>query len=357
MLAPAVTFVRDTSEAAVLAASQALCGATGPAFVTTATSPFAIMDVNDEWLATCGFSKREIVGETPAILQGPRTEADQLAKLMAGIGKGQRTEATLTNYAKNGDVLRNEVTITPLSLGAKGEGGAVTHFLAESVLTWLQPANVSFMDDTSEAAMLAVSEALRSAKGPAFVTTATHPFAIVCVNEDWLDTCGFSEHEVVGKTARMLQGARTEEAEVAKLMTGIREGMRTEVTMTNYTKFRDELRNEVTVTPLLLGAQGAITNFLAESVITPLGISYGDDVNMMRCKQEARSKKLRPDDEAKWRIDGDPINRGSWDLIGDEMRTKPKVYTKWRRPHHQNRDQQRPQEEMGRCSGTVITML
>ena len=120
----AVPAVCAASKAAVLAASEhsagghrgsertespvteALRGATGPAFVTTATSPFAIMDVNDEWLATCGFSIAlsdtciEVMGTAGGIRQGPHTELATLTNMMKGIGLGQRVEATLTNFSR-----------------------------------------------------------------------------------------------------------------------------------------------------------------------------------------------------------------------------------------------------------------
>ena len=94
---PCVSFVRNISES-VLAVSEALSGATGAAFVTAGTRPYTILDVNDAWLATCGFSKREVVGKTARIIQGPHTEVDELATLMKGVDQGQRTEVTLTNY-------------------------------------------------------------------------------------------------------------------------------------------------------------------------------------------------------------------------------------------------------------------
>ena len=94
---------RTVSESPV---TEALRGATGPAFVTTATSPFAIMEVNDEWLATCGFSIAlsdtciEVMGTAGRIRQGPHTELATLTNMMKGIGLGQRVEATLTNFSR-----------------------------------------------------------------------------------------------------------------------------------------------------------------------------------------------------------------------------------------------------------------
>ena len=61
--------------------------------------------------------------------------------------------------------MRNQVTVTPLSLGTKGEGGAITHFLAELVLA---PVG-TFVRDTSEAAVLAATQT------PRVEESVTHP--------------------------------------------------------------------------------------------------------------------------------------------------------------------------------------
>ena len=36
------------------------------------------------------------------------------------------------------------------------------------------------------------------------VTEGTHPFRILTVNQKWLDACGFTSEEVVGKTAALM---------------------------------------------------------------------------------------------------------------------------------------------------------
>ena len=79
------------SEAAVLAVSEALHGAKGPAFASTATHPFVMPSV-DAYDSKC-----EDVGNTVQPLQGPHTvpsEALEPTKLLkTGLGKEQRTEA------------------------------------------------------------------------------------------------------------------------------------------------------------------------------------------------------------------------------------------------------------------------
>ena len=87
--------------------------------MTAATQPFTILSVNDEWLARTRYLKQEVLGSTCArLLYGPGTEPAELARLLAGIAQGLRTEITLTNYTKDGHELRNELTVSPLRLGA-----------------------------------------------------------------------------------------------------------------------------------------------------------------------------------------------------------------------------------------------
>ena len=42
--------------------------ATKPQFVTEGAPPFRIVDVNQQWLQLCEFTRDEVVGSTPRIL-------------------------------------------------------------------------------------------------------------------------------------------------------------------------------------------------------------------------------------------------------------------------------------------------
>ena len=50
-----------------------------PAVLFSSKSPFPVLDVNDAWLSTCGFTREEVIGQTMKIIQGPRTGASRPA--------------------------------------------------------------------------------------------------------------------------------------------------------------------------------------------------------------------------------------------------------------------------------------
>jgi len=90
---------------------------TQPQFVTEASYPFRILSVNSAWLDFCGYEKSEVVGMTPKILQGPKTEKDQLLSLVAFVALRKSVVVQLTNYTKQGQPFLNTLRVEPMSIG------------------------------------------------------------------------------------------------------------------------------------------------------------------------------------------------------------------------------------------------
>jgi len=57
---------------------------------------------------------------------------------------------------------------------------------------------------------------------PQFVTEGTPPFRILAVNQIWLDTCGYQYDEVIGKTASIIQGPKTETPAKLQVMAAVK---------------------------------------------------------------------------------------------------------------------------------------
>jgi PAS domain S-box-containing protein len=71
-----------------------------------------ILYVNKRWQQVTGYSSEEVIGKTPRILQGPKSNKEALKLLKEALKQGKRFEGTTTNYAKDG----TEINMTWLSV-------------------------------------------------------------------------------------------------------------------------------------------------------------------------------------------------------------------------------------------------
>lgn len=73
-----------------------------------------------------GYSRQEVLGKTPRILQGPKTERKVLDTLKKQLSDGQSFFGQTVNYKKDGSEFINQWDIHPLT----DEGGNVTHWVS-----------------------------------------------------------------------------------------------------------------------------------------------------------------------------------------------------------------------------------
>ncbi len=85
-----------------------------------------IIYVNDAFERMTGFTRDEAIGQTPSILQGPRTQRSELHRIQKAFETHSPVRAELINYKKSGEEYWLELDIVPLENG----GGEVTHFVA-----------------------------------------------------------------------------------------------------------------------------------------------------------------------------------------------------------------------------------
>lgn len=93
---------------------HAVAHSTEARVITTATSPFRIVYVNQAWTELCGFKSSEAVGGSLRMLQGPATDMGAIHQLMGEIGRGHAAAATLTNQRKDGTLFKNHLRVFPL---------------------------------------------------------------------------------------------------------------------------------------------------------------------------------------------------------------------------------------------------
>ncbi len=85
-----------------------------------------IIYVNPAFTRMTGYSPEEVIGKTPKILQGPKTDKALLVDLRRKLEKKEVFHGSTVNYRKDGREFINEWHIEPI----KNAQGQVTHFLS-----------------------------------------------------------------------------------------------------------------------------------------------------------------------------------------------------------------------------------
>ncbi len=85
-----------------------------------------VVFVNDAFEKRTGYSRDEIIGKTPRILQGANTDKAELKRIHEALEKWQPVRAELINYKKNGEEFWLELDIVPIADAT----GWFTHWVA-----------------------------------------------------------------------------------------------------------------------------------------------------------------------------------------------------------------------------------
>ncbi|MGD9301488.1 MAG: PAS domain-containing protein [Desulfobacterales bacterium] len=94
--------------------------------ITTAESGYPIVYVNSAFCELTGYGPHEVMGKSPSILQGPKTDADVIKRLNQNISDGELFFGQAINYRKDGSEFMMEWKIAPI----RNEKDEITHYLA-----------------------------------------------------------------------------------------------------------------------------------------------------------------------------------------------------------------------------------
>jgi PAS domain S-box-containing protein len=150
-----------------------------------------IVFVNDALIKRTGFSREEIIGQSPRILQGPQTDRAVLDRVRAALSAWRPVREEIINYTKSGEPFWVEMQISPIA----NEMGLYTHWVAiEREITERKRA---------EAAMQASEERFRiaiDALQEGFVLQNRKSEILVC-NKSAERILGLSADEMMGRTS------------------------------------------------------------------------------------------------------------------------------------------------------------
>ena len=82
-----------------------------------------ILYVNEAFTKMTGYKSEEILGQSPRILQGPKSDTMELKRLSAAMRRWETCEITIVNYKKNGEAYWVNFSVSPVI----NEQGNYTH--------------------------------------------------------------------------------------------------------------------------------------------------------------------------------------------------------------------------------------
>jgi PAS domain S-box-containing protein len=85
-----------------------------------------IVYVNEAFTTMTGYTAEEVIGKTPRILQGPKTDRSELTRIREALLRQETIEVEIINYKRNGDEYWANFTIVPV----EDKEGILTHFVA-----------------------------------------------------------------------------------------------------------------------------------------------------------------------------------------------------------------------------------
>ncbi|AKO53472.1 diguanylate cyclase [Marinobacter psychrophilus] len=84
-----------------------------------------IIYVNEAFTDLTGYSADEVLGKTPGLLQGPKTDKAETDRLSDDLKNNRTFHGSTVNYRKDGSPFNIEWKVSPVMDGAK-----VTHYVA-----------------------------------------------------------------------------------------------------------------------------------------------------------------------------------------------------------------------------------
>ncbi|RUR30392.1 diguanylate cyclase [Vreelandella andesensis] len=254
-----------------------------------------IVYVNHAMTQMTGYTKEELIGKTPRLLQGEKTDRTMLTCLRQTLEAGKYFEAVTTNYCKDGRAYPVEWNISPVHSAT----GDITHFVAVQ-----RDLTRAFHDQET---IQILSSALELSSDLVIMTDIKG--RIEYVNPAFEQHTGHHRDAVMGKTTRILKSGQHTPQFYAHMWDTLTHGRPFSDTFIDRTTDGQILYLEQTITPVK-NAQGQIIRY----------VSVGKDVTE-RVDREKKLKRIANTDS----LTGLP-NRMSFDRRLDKEMTRRDRY-------------------------------
>lgn len=147
-----------------------------------------ILYVNQAFTRMTGYSAQEVLGQSPRLLQGPKTDRATLDRIRTALQTRQPIQVELINYRKDGSAFWVEIGITPVTDAA----GKYNHFIGiQRDITERKLAGEALRQSEQKYRLLAEAT-------PQFVWTAQPDGSAEYCNRYWYDYTELTEAQTLG---------------------------------------------------------------------------------------------------------------------------------------------------------------
>lgn len=202
-----------------------------------------ILYVNSAFEKMTGYSREEIVGESPRKLKGPGTDPVESARIRESLKRWETIHAEVLNYKKNGEAFWNEMSISPV---ADATGWFTNWISIERDVTERRKAQ-----DLMAANMKSLAE-LKAALDESSIVAITDPQGkITYANDKFCAISKYSREELIGQDHRIINSGFHPTEFIAELWETIRSGRVWKGQIKNRAKDRSFYWVDTTIVPFL----------------------------------------------------------------------------------------------------------
>jgi PAS domain S-box-containing protein len=257
-----------------------------------------IIYVNEAFTRMTGYCPEEVIGKTPRILQGAKTDRKQLDKIRHALETWQSVRVELINYRKDGSEFWVELEIVPVA----DERGWFTH--------WVSVQRDITERKLAEERLRLLERAIAASNNGIIITDAQTPGnPIIYVNSGLERMTGYRTEDIIGSQCCPFDQTYATPTVLEQLRCAICEGRETQVTLRSCRIDGTFFWSEFCITPVR-DAQGCLTHF----------IGVQTDISDRKQVEEA----LRISEERlQFAIEGSGMGLWDWNLSTGQMYFDP----------------------------------
>ena len=191
---------------------------------------------NSAFCRMTGYTLTELLGRSPRMLQGPKTDPQVLQRLRECLQQGRFFQGSTVNYRKDGSSYLVEWNISPVR-DAQGQ--------VQAYVSVQQDITARVRAEQRQALLARALNATQDA-----VVIANEQAQILFVNQAFEDLTGYRSDEVQGRTPKFLQSGEHTPAFYAQLRDALARGDSCQTTFANRRKDGSIYHAAQTITPL-----------------------------------------------------------------------------------------------------------